>query len=82
MEGELDFPNGLGGGGPDGWRRKGKKKIRFVLGTDPIVALGVRDISLLWFSIDGWRRAVKDWMLWFCFCAVLVVLGLRTKNFA
>ncbi|XAR52580.1 hypothetical protein NMG60_11020724 [Bertholletia excelsa] len=93
--GGIRFPKGLGGGGSDEWRRNGKKKLgffAFLIGCgfamwfviekelDPNLALGVLGISLLGFSIDGWRRGVKDWILGFCFCAVVVVLGWRTKN--
>ncbi|XP_057497181.1 uncharacterized protein LOC130781842 [Actinidia eriantha] len=90
------FWKGFGGGGFDGWGRKRKSKLGFfvflffcglgmwlVLGKqiDFDVFLGVLAISLLGVSIRGWKRGFKDWILGFCFCAVLVGLGLRRENF-
>ncbi|THF98738.1 hypothetical protein TEA_017810 [Camellia sinensis var. sinensis] len=62
------FWKAFGWGGFDGWRRKRQKKLG-LFGF--VIACGL--------SVNGWRRGVKDWILGFCFCAVLVGFGLRRE---
>ncbi|KAL7003048.1 hypothetical protein U1Q18_004206 [Sarracenia purpurea var. burkii] len=93
--GGFGFWKGFGGEGFDGWRGKRKNKLGFFgfvmacgLGMwlirgkelDREVFLGVLAFSLLGVSYNGWKRGFKDWVLGFCFCAVLVGLGLRREN--
>ncbi|XP_052208923.1 uncharacterized protein LOC127812544 [Diospyros lotus] len=92
--GGFGFWKGFGGEGFDGWGRKRNNKLGFLgfaivfglgmwlvsgkeLGND--VILGFLALSLLGVSVNGWKRVV-DGILGFCFCAVLVGLGISRRE--
>ena len=93
--GGLGFRKGFGGGGGfDGWRRRKKRLGLTIFGLVMVCGFavlmgrelgseffwGVLGVSLFGFSIGGWKRGFKDWVLGFCCCAVLMGLGLRNKE--
>lgn len=94
--GGLGFRKGLGGGGEgfDGWRRRKKRLGLAIFGLVMVCGFalligrelgseffwGVLGVSLFGFSIGGWKRGFKDWVLGFCCCAVLMGLGLKNQE--
>lgn len=94
--GGLGFRKGFGGGGGgfDGWRRRKKQLgltlcgLVLVFGFAVLIGrelgseyfLGVLGISLFGFSVLGWKRGFRDWVLGFCCCAALMGLGLRNQE--
>lgn len=93
--GGLGFRKGFGGGGGfDGWRGRKRRLgltlfgLVMVFGFAVLIGRelgteyfwGVLGVSLFGFSIGGWKRGFKDWVLGFCCCAVLMGLGLRNQE--
>ncbi|XP_059652505.1 uncharacterized protein LOC132299730 [Cornus florida] len=93
--GGLGFPKGFGGGGFDGWRGKRKKNLGFLgflmvfglglwllLGKemDKDVFWGGSGLALFGVLITAWKRGAKDWILGFCFGAVLMGVGLKREE--
>ena len=94
--GGLGFRKGFGGGGGgfDGWRGRKRRSgltlfgLVMVFGFAVLIGRelgteyfwGVLGVSLFGFSIGGWKRGFKDWVLGFCCCAVLMGLGLRNQE--
>ncbi|KAF8376809.1 hypothetical protein HHK36_031519 [Tetracentron sinense] len=92
--GGFGFSNSCGGEGFEGWSRRRRKLVFFgflvvcafcllVISWkefDMGLGLGVWGLSLLGFSIRSWKRGIKDWILGFCCCPVIVLLGLRREE--
>lgn len=91
--GGLGFTKDFGWGGFDGRRRNRKLGVLgfvivsslslwLLLGKelDVDVFIGFLVLGLIGFSAIVWKRNVKDWIIGFCSCAFLVVLGQRREN--
>ncbi|GAV63180.1 hypothetical protein CFOL_v3_06700 [Cephalotus follicularis] len=89
--GGVGFLKGFGGGGFDGWRRRVKKSIGFLMVCGLAFYLG-RELQSneFWYVlgvglfivvlVKGWKRGLEDMVLGLCWFGVLVGLGLKREE--